>query len=65
MVSRMPSAWYRTQARAVYQDEGRVEIDDNAPVSRNKERKFDHGAYVQAWVWVPDPEPTESRRAGN
>jgi len=54
---------YRTQARTLYQDEGRVEIDDDAPVSRNKERGIDHGAYVQAWVCVPDPESREELSA--
>jgi hypothetical protein len=65
MGSRMASAWYRTQARTLYQDEGRIEVDDNALVSRNAECGFDHGAYVQAWVWVPDPEPKSNRRAAN
>lgn len=64
MASHMPTAWYRRQARTAYHEEGRIEIDDGAPVSRNSERGVDQGAYVQAWVWVPDPEPKRNRRAG-
>lgn len=37
-------------ARALYQNEGEIEIDDNAVISRGDEP----GAYVQAWVWVCD-----------
>ena len=38
------------QARMKYQEEGRIEIDDNAIVSPSA----DNGAYVQAWVRVYD-----------
>jgi hypothetical protein len=41
--------WYRTRARDLYQEEGSIEIDSNAIVSRGDEA----GAYVEAWVWVP------------
>ena len=41
---------YRAQARAKYEDEGQIEIDEGAEVSRGD----DPGAYVQAWVWVAD-----------
>ena len=41
------------QARAMYASDD-VEIDDDAKVSGS-----DLGAYVQAWVWVPYPEPSE------
>ena len=51
---------YIEAARANYGDEGRIEIDDNAKLSRGS----DSGAYVQAWVWVDDadlePEPGPS-----
>jgi hypothetical protein len=43
---------YREAARKLYESEGKVEIDDNAVVSRGD----DPGAYVQAWVWVYDRE---------
>ena len=39
------------RARAAWQDEGSIEIDDDAPVSRST-----GGAYVQAWIWIEDPE---------
>ena len=42
-------------ARAQYEDEGTIEIDDNAVVSRGS----DNGAYVQAWVWVEDDHPSD------
>ena len=45
-------AAYRRAARAEYEREGEVEIDDNAVISRGD----DAGAYVQAWVWVSDEE---------
>jgi hypothetical protein len=41
--------WYRTRARELYQEEGCIEVDPNALVSRGDEA----GAYVEAWVWVP------------
>lgn len=41
---------YRAAAVDRYDDEGTLEIDDDATVSRSP----DGGAYVQAWVWVPD-----------
>ena len=42
-------------ARAQYEDEGTIEIDDTAVVSRGS----DNGAYVQAWVWVEDDHPSD------
>lgn len=44
------NAKYITAARLEHGSEGRIEIDDNAKVSRGD----DAGAYVQAWVWVAD-----------
>lgn len=44
---------YRQAAKRLYQDEGAIEIDDGAKVSKAPKNP-DHGAYVQAWVWVPD-----------
>lgn len=41
---------YLPEAKAAYEEEGEVEIDDNALVSAGSEP----GAYVQAWVWVAD-----------
>lgn len=43
----------RERAKAMHHDEGTCEIDDNAKVSRGDGER---GAYVQAWVWVPDPD---------
>ena len=41
--------WFRNQAKSTYHEEGQIEIDINARVSRGS----DDGAYVEAWVWVP------------
>ena len=40
---------YVAAAKALYHEEGILEIDHGAQVSRSVE-----GAYVQAWVWVSD-----------
>jgi len=39
----------RKLARELWHDEGQIEIDDNAIISRNDEVP---GAYVAAWLWV-------------
>ncbi len=39
---------FRQLAKDLYQKNGRIEIDDNAIVSRGAVE----GVYVQAWVWV-------------
>ena len=46
---------YVLAANAQYGDEGTIEIDDGAKVSRGS----DHGAYVQAWVWISDEVPSD------
>ena len=43
----------RKIAIAQHYSEGTLEIDDNAKVSR-AEGNEDKGAYVEAWIWVPD-----------
>jgi hypothetical protein len=40
-------------AQRIYNQDGEIEIDDNAPISRAKGNP-EKGAYVQAWVWVSD-----------
>jgi len=40
--------WFRERAKALYHDEGEIEVDDNALVSTGA----DNGAYVEVWVWV-------------
>jgi hypothetical protein len=52
-IATMGDAWYRAQAVKQYYDEGFFEIDENAPVSQ-ADGNPDRGAYVQAWVWIPD-----------
>lgn len=42
---------YRDLAKS-YEVEGELEVDDDAIVSLGD----DPGAYVQVWIWVPDPE---------
>ena len=43
---------YRDAAHRIWHDDGRIEIDDDAQISRGDS----NGAYVQAWVWVNDDE---------
>ena len=43
----------RKRARQMYQEEGTLEIDDDAIVSQSE-----GGCYVAAWVWVPDEDET-------
>ena len=45
---------FRELAKDLYQDEGRIEIDDGGDVRRADEPEDwpTKGAYVQAWVWV-------------
>jgi hypothetical protein len=43
----------RKGARQIYQEEGTLEIDDDAIVSQSE-----GGCYVAAWVWVPDEDET-------
>jgi hypothetical protein len=48
---------YRDAAKKLFHSEGELEIDAGAPVSKaDPEDGGDEGAYVQAWVWVPDYE---------
>lgn len=56
MASTMPDTWYREQAREQYVIDGEIEVDDNAIVSRNDDPDSSGGAYIQAWVWVYDPD---------
>ncbi len=41
--------WFRARAKEMYQQDGKIEVDGNARISRGD----DEGAYVEAWVWVP------------
>jgi len=50
---------WREAAKKRYQRDGEIEIDDNAEVSFGD----DPGAYVQAWVWVPDEDANRSAAA--
>jgi hypothetical protein len=43
----------RKRARQIYQEQGKLEIDDDAIVSQSE-----GGCYVAAWVWVPDEDET-------
>jgi hypothetical protein len=48
-------SWYRTQAKKQFHEEGLIEIDENAQVSRSEDEPHE-GAYVQAWVWIANPD---------
>ena len=45
-------AAYRKAAKAQYEEEGEIEVDDNAIVSKGD----DDGAYVASWLWVSKQE---------
>ncbi len=45
---------YRQAAIGIHTEDGVLEIDSDAKVSRGD----DPGAYVQAWVWVYDSDIT-------
>lgn len=45
-------------AQRLFSDEGTIEIDDAAKISR-ADGNPEHGAYVQAWVWVYDRDVSE------
>lgn len=45
-------------ARQLHQEDGHLEIDDNAVVSRSEDNEAE-GAYVQAWLWIDDEEAWE------
>lgn len=47
--------WFRVRAKEMYYQEGKIEVDSNARISRGD----DEGAYVEAWVWVPFREEEE------
>lgn len=47
----MTDEQYRHAAREEFHEDGVIEIDPDAKVSRNDDDP-EEGAYVQAWVWV-------------
>lgn len=54
MATKLPTDQQMIEAaRRQYEDEGSIEIDDEAKISRSDDNE-DKGAYVQAWVWVYD-----------
>ncbi|KKN83805.1 hypothetical protein LCGC14_0294580 [marine sediment metagenome] len=52
----MTNEEYKAKAIELWQEDGEVEIDDNADVVRGDHPDINPGAYVQAWVWVPSAE---------
>jgi hypothetical protein len=51
----------RRCAARLFNDEGTLEIDSNAVVSRADDN-YSHGAYVQAWVWVNDADARAAQK---
>lgn len=57
----MPQNWYREEARK-RQEPGKLEVDTDATVSSGVSQPPERrGAWVQAWLWVPDPLPPETK----
>lgn len=52
----IPREKYVSFAKSRFHDEGTLEIDDRAMISRSH---GDPGAYVQAWIWVSDDDAKE------
>ena len=52
-LTRKEKAAYVERAKAQYNDEGSIEVDDGAKVSWAPEGR---GAYVQGWLWVDEEE---------
>lgn len=55
---------YREKAKELFGEAGVVELDLEAEVSMpatHKPEDDPKGAYVQAWVWVPDDEKEEEK----
>ena len=60
---------YVKAAIRLYEKEGEIEVDEYDPASSEVSRGADLGAYVKAWVWVPEdeahaeePEPEKETR---
>lgn len=51
----MTDAKTRAKAREQHEDEGTLKFDDMPAISR-ADGNPENGAYVAAWVWVPDDE---------
>ena len=54
---------FQAAARRLYHNDGEIEIDEGAVVSR-AEGNPDKGAYVQAWVWVYDSDTLVNVKGG-
>jgi hypothetical protein len=57
MGSKLTDKQYVSAAIRLFNEEGTIEIDADAKVSRcygGTEVNEEDGAYVEAWVWVPD-----------
>ena len=55
-MSRPSDYQYVQAAIRLFDDEGTCEVDEYDPALDQVSRGDDPGAYVQAWVWVPDEE---------
>ena len=57
---------YVDAASRLYHEEGTIEIDDEtrSSVSAQVSRGADDGAYVEAWVWVPNEEARKRQKRG-
>lgn len=52
-MKRISKKVWRAAAKYAFHNEGTLEIDDNARVSRPS-KESGNGAYVAAWVWVDE-----------
>ena len=50
-----PEALYTQAAKEEWERDGEIEFDENPVVSISEDSTGEIGAYVAAWVWVPNP----------
>jgi hypothetical protein len=56
-MANMPDQWYIDEARKLQKERGKALGDAAVEVARDPEvsKGSNPGAWVSAWIWVPDP----------
>lgn len=60
-MKKITNAQYIRAAREGYHEDGVIEVDERAKVSKadSNDPDAEKGAYVQAWIWVSDSDVDE------
>ena len=55
-MAKITNARYIQAAREGWHEDGVIEVDEKAKVSKpdSSDKSAEAGAYVQAWIWIPD-----------